>query len=136
MDPDQMMAAGRALLEPVLAPHGFRFESLEVGRSGGGAYTIAHFARGPRSLELHVRQALTQVVYRVGATALPHDQYMQRVVPAGEQPQYRGRVDDPLLAFRELRADLLAHGSEFMTGEDAALRESMAQAPARAGSTA
>ena len=134
MDPDQMMAAGRALLEPVLAPHGFRFESLEVGRSGGGAYTIAHFVRGARSLELHVRQALTGVVYRIGPEALWHADYMRLVVPDGQPTHYQGRLDEPLTAFKELRADLVAYGEDFMSGEDAALREVMAQA--RTGSVA
>ena len=130
MDPDQMMAAGRAVLEPVLAPHGFRFESLEVGRSGGGAYTIAHFFRGARSVELHVRQALTDVVYRVGPAALPHADYMRLVVPSGKQACWQARGGEPMQAFRDLRADLADYGSDFMTSDDATLRDALTRAAA------
>jgi len=122
MQPSDALLAGAALLDPVLAPAGFRFGLRGAGSGSGGDFAWGEFARGDRRLELHVRHSLGLVTFHVGELRLAHEAYLRALgVPAGSS-QYPGFSDDPLDGFRHLAHDLQAFCAEFLAGDAAAFR--------------
>lgn len=129
MDPVELREAGKDLLIPVLAAHGFEYMAGDVGRSSGGRFAQAAFVRNDAQLEFSVRHALGEVVYRVGNDWIRHEDYVRLVAPT-ERPRYPGFSDDPLDAFRDLAADLARFGAAFFERNPQAFRQLVADAAA------
>src|SRR5690606_17601263 len=100
--PEEALAAGCAILEPVLAPHGFVWVPGAAGHSSGGSSASGSFVRGTRRLELHFRYSLGLVTYHLGETSLDHDSYMRVVLGAKPVNQYPGFSSDPMDGFHHL----------------------------------
>jgi len=117
MDAVSIRERGRAILEPILSPHGFMWVPGETGRGSGGVFAQGAFVCGDRRLEFSVRFSVGLVVYHMGRSSLEHADYMRAVLQGGRQYQYPGFSNDPLDGFRHLAADLVAHGTSFLTGD-------------------
>jgi len=111
-----VLAAGRAVLEPVLAPEGFEWVPGGAGHSSGGQFASGSFVRGTRRLELHFRFSLGLVTYHVGGTSLDHESYMRVVLGGKGGNQYPGFSSDPMDGFRHLAHDLREFGQAFLSG--------------------
>lgn len=117
MDAIALRQAGVAILDPILAPHGYAYEDGVADRGSGGPFARGAFVRGHRRLEFSARFALGEVLYRVGRHALSHEDYM-RVAAGRGKHRYPGFSDDALDGFRDLAADLEAFGQIFLRGDD------------------
>jgi hypothetical protein len=117
MEPIEVLRQGVVILDPVCAPHGFRFCNEQTGRGSGGLFASGEYVRGDRRFELHFRASLGLVTYHVGPLSLPHDEYLRalRVLPG--ECAYPGFSDDPLDGFRHLKTDLERFGQEFLAGD-------------------
>jgi hypothetical protein len=123
--PEEILARGREILDPLLEPLGFHFTLEEVGRGSGGPFAFGTYRSGSWVIELHVRWALGIVNYGVGATRLEHKTYME-FLGVRRQAAYPGFSADPLDGFRHLRADLEQFAGAFLRKEDAAVFEEYA----------
>jgi hypothetical protein len=121
MDPVAILEQGRAILAPVLAPHGFRYEFAGSGKGSGGDYARGAFVRGDRRLEFGFRFSLGEVLYRLGDRVAAHEDLMRALLGRPGGAAYPGFSEDPLDGFRHLRLDLERHGAAFLTGADAEL---------------
>ena len=117
MEPIELLEQGRAVLDPLLRSHGFAFEPGASGVGSGGPYARGAYVRGAHRLEFSVRWQLGEVVYRVGETSLPHDEFM-RAVAGPRQAKYPGFSSNPVDGFRDLRDDLEHHGKAFLRETD------------------
>lgn len=115
------MKKGASILEPTLAPHGFIFSLGEHGRSSGGWFVQATWAKGNRSLHLSLRYSLGLVVYQFEGETIGHEYLMWASTGKRRASQYPGTSDDPLDGFRHLRADLEQHAAVFISGSDTEL---------------
>lgn len=113
----ELRRQGAEILAPLLTPHGFRYEPGLVDRGSGGAFARGAFVRGDRRLELSIRFALGEVVYRAAGRVLAHEDYMRLVAGRGHHA-YPGFSDDPLDGFRHLAQDLERFAAAFLTGSD------------------
>jgi hypothetical protein len=116
--PKEMLAAGCAVLEPVLGSHGFVWVPGAAGHSSGGDFAGGSYVRGARRLELHFRHSLGLVTYHLGETSLDHTAYMRAVVGPKGGNQYPGFSSDPLDSFRHLAHDLGKFCQSFLAGPD------------------
>ncbi|MBW8310659.1 MAG: hypothetical protein K0M64_01370 [Rhizobium sp.] len=114
----QVLRAGRELIDPILLPCGFSWGHGASGSSSGGDFASGWYSRDDRTLEMHYRFSLGLVSYRMGDLCLDHAEYMS-VVAQGGQSQYPGFSDDPLDGFRHLAHDLVAYCAAFLRGSDA-----------------
>ena len=130
MQPAEQLLAGIAILDPIMAPRGFRFAMTLVDRGSGGDFATGSYVRDDRQLELHFRRSLGLVTYRVQALVMAHEDltYVQQARLG--RAQYPGFSDDPLDGFRHLRSDLERFGVSFLDGTDAQVRELFAHAAA------
>jgi hypothetical protein len=117
--PRDLLFDGKAILDPLLEPLGFRFRLTESGRSSGGPFAVGSYSNDGWDLELHVRRALGIVYYRVDGAALEHRLYMQ-LLGVEREAAYPGFSDDPLDGFRHLRSDLERFAGGFLRRENAA----------------
>ena len=67
------------ILEPVLSPHGFRFEFRDAGKGAGGFFAWGEFVRRDRRLELHYRLSLGLVMYHALGKKVSHEAYMREL---------------------------------------------------------
>lgn len=135
MTPREAMLQGAALLEPVLAPHGFAFVLTSEGRGSGGDFACGEFVRGDRRLELHVRQSLGMVSYHVRDASVSHQAYMNELGRRADAA-YPGFSDDPLAGFRHLGSDLQRFAHDFIIGDaGVVLRAAAGQRPVDASRT-
>lgn len=118
-EPQQALEAGVELLDDLMRSHGFVYIPKAAGVGSGGSFASGEFRRGNRSLELHYRYSLGLVTYHVGNLALPHEDYMWSVLDGRWRSEYPGFSKEPLDDFRHLRADLVHHCIDFLTGSDA-----------------
>ena len=109
MEPTELLEHGRDILAAALEPHGFVFERGIADTGSGGRFAQGAFVRPRHRLEFSVRRALGEVLYRVGHTAITHEDLM-RVVAGPRLAHYPGFSADPLDGFRHLRADLETYG--------------------------
>jgi hypothetical protein len=116
MEPSEAIEAGRRILEPILAAHGFSFTHGPSGRSSGGNFASASFVRGEWSLEFHYRYGLGMVSYHLAEAEVTHDRYMEAVIGRRGQSRYPGFSSEPLDAFRDLESDLQNYGQAFLNG--------------------
>ena len=130
MKPSEAIEAGRAILDPILSPHGFRFEPGPSGPSSGGPFASGLFVRGEWRLEFHYRHGLGMVTYHMGEAEVTHERYMEAVLGKRGQSRYPGFSSDPLDAFRDLASDLQIHGQAFLTGSSTAFRTAVERAAA------
>ena len=125
MTPKEVLERGVAELTKVLEPAGFVFIYSGEDSDGAGPFARGDFLRGDRRLELQVRSSLGLVRYHFGDHTLSHEDLVRGVRGteriAGPS-QYPGFSDDPLAAFRHLRADLERFGAVFLTGGAKAFR--------------
>jgi len=120
--PIDVLRAGTGILDPILLPHGFRWEAERTGKGSGGEFALGEYVRGDRRLELWFRHALGGVTYHIWDKQLDHETYMEALrVPRGEN-QYPGFPDDLLGGFRRLAHDLSAYCEEFLAGDASVLR--------------
>lgn len=120
--PSTVLLAGVELLDPVLAPSGFKFELDATGCGSGGEFARGAYVRGDRRLELHFRHSLGLVEYCCFRSHLTHELYLRALgVPPG-QNRYPGFSDDPLDGFRHLAHDLEHFCGEFLSGDGSVLR--------------
>ena len=125
MTPREVLDKGAAELATVLEPAGFLFIDGGEQSGSGGVSATGDFIRDDRRLELHVRSSLGLVRYHFGDYAVSHEDLVrgvrgtERIAGPSEYP---GFSDDPLAAFRHLRADLERFGGVFLTGGAKAFR--------------
>jgi hypothetical protein len=105
LHPKEELLDGAKILDPVLLPHGFRFQFREEGRGFGGNFSRGEFVREDRRLELHFRQSLGLMRYHVGNQSASHEWYM-RELGVWDQCRYPGFSEDPAAAFHDLAHDL------------------------------
>lgn len=107
---DETLREGVDILDAVMGPARYRFEQVH-----DGAYICCRYRRADRTLELHYSHSLRLVNQRIGDLVVMHDDFMRALLgPRGGG--YPGSSDDPLDAFRGLRADLATHCGEFLRG--------------------
>lgn len=123
---DHQFSAGIRILDETMRPFGFAFKPKWAGFGSGGYALSGLFQRrrfwqlrADRSLELHFRYSLGLVAYRVGKVSLSHEDYMWAVVGRRAATHYPGFSSDPRDGFRHLQADLVEHGSVFLSGSAA-----------------
>jgi len=129
MEAIELRRLGVEILEPILASHRFLYEPGLADTGSGGLFARGAFTRGDRRLEFSARYALGQVIYRVGARSLSHEDYMRVAVGRGKH-RYPGFSQDPVDGFRDLAADLASFGGVFLHGDDAAFASIVAEADA------
>jgi hypothetical protein len=113
----ELRRQGVEILAPLLTPHGFRYEPGPAARGSGGPFARGAFVRDDRRLELSIRFALGEVLYRAAGRVLAHEDYMRIVVGRGHHA-YPGFSDDPLDGFRHLAQDLERFATAFLSGSD------------------
>ena len=118
---EDMLQRGSALLEALLATHGFVFKALGAGHSSGGDFACGEFRKHDRWLDLHFRYTLGLVSYHLSNSEMSHENYMRSVSGRPHSGHYPGFSSDPLDGFRHSLLDLEEHGSEFLAGSDECL---------------
>jgi hypothetical protein len=113
-----ILGEGTAILNTVLAPHGFAVSSIISGKSSGGPYASCEFTRGNRRFRLSFRHSLGLVEYEVGDMLLSHEDFMWSMLGSRGAAHYPEFSGEPLDAFRHLAADLGKYGQSFLTGND------------------
>jgi len=116
--PDELLEAGRIILDPILTKHGFRWVAERSGHSSGGNFASGAYLRHTRRLELHFRYSLGLVSYFLGDSQVSHADYMRVAVSPGWRAAYPGFSQDPLDGFRHLAVDLAEHATAFLSGTD------------------
>ena len=122
--PKEALLDGAKILDAVLLPKGFRFQSRKEGKGSGGNFACGEFVREDRRLELHFRQSLGLVRYHVGDQSAFHESYM-RELGGWDQCRYPGFSEDPAAAFHDLAHDL-GLADDFLSGSAAVLRTAAA----------
>jgi len=117
MTPQEALQSGRAILDPVLEPHGFNYFETSAGKGSGGYFASAEYSIGDRRLELHFRYSLGLVRYHFGFMSLSHEEYMTAKLGGSGRSAYPGFSADPIDGFRHLREDLESHCGEFLSGD-------------------
>lgn len=112
----KVMQDGVMILDAVLVCHGFTATKIKTSESSGGSYASCEFKRWNRRLQLHFRNSLGLVEYKVGSISLSHEDFMWAVQGRRGASHYPGFSDDPLDAFRRLAVDLTEHGLTFLNG--------------------
>ena len=107
------------VLDDLMRSHGFDYIPTAVGVGSGGSFATGEFRRGSRTIELHYRDSLGLVTYRVGDLLLSREDYMWSILGERWRSQYPGFSKEPLDGFRRLRADWENHCFEFFGGSDA-----------------
>jgi hypothetical protein len=104
-----------AILDPVLNPHGFKFDPGPKGKGSGGVFASGRYVRGDRSLDLHVRQSLGLVTYHIGDGMLDHETYMRFLGSYGRNryPGFTGTISQ---VFERLAEDLRDFCADFLMG--------------------
>lgn len=134
MNAETTLAEGCALLASLLEPQGFAYEPGSATHDEMQEVAHGAFCRADgRRLELTVvrvlkgedgepvanaRCVLRDVVYRVGALALPHEAYMAVVLGEEGSNQYPTFGGQPLDGFRHLRHDIDCYATVFLRGPD------------------
>lgn len=126
----EIFKRGTQIIAPLLERHSFARENSVFGRSSGGDFASATWARGPRRLELHFRNSLGLVRYHAGEESISHEDYMWAVTGRRWATEYPGFSADPLDGFRHLRADLEDYALVFLDGSDAELSALLCKAMA------
>jgi len=116
--PDELLEAGRIILDPVLTKHGFRWAPERTGHGSGGNFAIGAYIRDTRRLELHFRFSLGLVSYSFGDQRVSHVDYMRVAVGPNGRRAYPGFSQDPLAGFRHLAKDLAEYATAFLSGTD------------------
>ena len=111
MNPKEQLLEGVDILEPILAPYGFKFTSESEGPSSGGKFACGAFISGNKRLELHVRYNLGLVSYQVGNIKMQHTDFLYA---QGVKGQYPGTTSTVINAFRNLAEDLKNYGKPFL----------------------
>src|SRR5437867_4871943 len=86
----ELLEAGREILDPVLAPHGFHWVLERSGEGSGGRFVSGAYVRGNRRLELHSRFSLGLVSYSLGDRCVGHTDYRRVALAPGERSLYPG----------------------------------------------
>ena len=117
MDARTTFAEGRALLDPILAAHGFTFDEAKAAERSTNVIARGAYVRDDRRLELGYRHgALDVVVYQVGERVITHDAYMAAVLGPVGSNMFPALAGDPLDGFRYLAHDLRNYAHVFLTG--------------------
>ena len=125
MMPREVLDRGLPELAAVLEPAGFVFIDGGEQSGSGGPFASGDFLSRDRRLEIQVRFSLGLVRYHFGDYSVSHEDFVRGVrgTERIEGPnEYPGFSDDPLAAFRHLRADLERFGAVFLTGGAKAFR--------------
>jgi hypothetical protein len=77
---EEILREGSAILDPLLAAHGFVFHLLGSGSSSGGAFAFGEFRKDGRRLELHFRASLGMVAYHLAGCSMSHVDYIRSVL--------------------------------------------------------
>ena len=106
MDARTTFAEGRALLDPVLASHGFTFDEAKPAERSTDVIARGAYMRDDRRRELGYRHgALDVVVYQLGGRLITHDAYMAAVLGPVGSNMFPALAGDPLDGFRYLAHD-------------------------------
>ena len=124
----EILAEGRAILDPVLVPHGFGFALEREARGSGGAFATASYSRGDRRLELRYRSSLGLVRYHLRSESISHEELVYAVLGGKPGNEYPGFSHERMAAFRHLAHDLEHLGGAFLNGSDAELESLFTQA--------
>lgn len=118
-----MLERGRAIIDAVLAAHGFAFDHGHARAISSEEFARGTWVRGDRLLEVGCREELDVVVYRVGEDVLTHEDYMRTVLgPAGSN-MFPCVTGDPLDGFRLLANDIAQYAAAFLHGPDEHFRQ-------------
>jgi len=133
VDAREILAQGRALLDPVFSTHGFHFDEESSAAHSSDAFARGTYVRNGRRVELGCRDELVAVIYQLDEMLLTHDAYMRAVLgPAGSN-MYPCFTGDPLDGFRHLKHDLELYASIFLRGSDAQFRQIVARSQEQSG---
>jgi hypothetical protein len=113
--PKEILLAGSVILEPVLSPHGFRFEFRDAGKGAEGFFAWGEFVHCDRRLELHYRFSLGLVTYHAMGKKVSHEAYMRELGRWGNN-RYPGFSFGYLEDFHDLAHDL-RYSEDFLTGD-------------------
>ena len=119
MFPTEAIAAGRQILDALMASAGFHFEAGDSGQGSGGRFATASYIRGDRRLSFSFRWALGCVEYRIGDSVLDHNDYMRLLGAYGGSEYCRFSRESPLAGFEAVRHDLDRFCSDFLHGDGA-----------------
>jgi hypothetical protein len=128
-DAIKQLEAGRAILGPILAAHGFIWVSGSRGHGSGGPFDSGEYVRGDRRLELHFRYSLGLVTYHIGEISISHQDYM-RHTGRRALAQYPSVSTDALDGFRDLAHDLSNFGDDFFSGDGSSFKDAALKAKA------
>jgi hypothetical protein len=126
----QTLCSGVEILDGFMRSHGFLYTPTTAGNSSGGLFAAGEFRRANRALELHYRDSLGLVTYRVGRLALSHEDYMWSVLGQRWTSDYPGFSKESLDAFRHLLRDLKRNCADFLSGSDADFAQHVERAEA------
>ena len=113
--PSTTLLKGVAVLRPILEPYGFTFHLGTCGSSSGGDFASGRFERDDCILELHVRSGLGLVSYRIGETALEHEDWL-RFSDQWAEHQYPNFGSTPMTSFQALAHDISLLCGDFVYG--------------------
>jgi hypothetical protein len=116
MDPREILASGREILEPVLVPRGFVFRDTGSGKSSGGDFASGRYEKADRFIEIHFRDSLGLVTYHMGKRVASHESYMRSLLGSRGGNKFPGFSNDLLDGFRDLAFDLEHFSIDFLAG--------------------
>ena len=127
-EPREILLDGRAILDPVLHQHGFRFEYGGEGSGSGGPFAFGSYLNQDRKLEIHFRHSLGLVTYHFGEASIDHEAFMRVLLGKNGGNRYPGFSDDPLAGFHDLAYDLQTFADCFLNGDSEQFMECFAAA--------
>jgi hypothetical protein len=128
VNPEETLAAGNALLAPLLTPAGFVLESSTSAHGSGGPFAVARWGRGRQFIELHFRWALGIVRYGWGDAVIEH---RDLAAALRVKTVYPGFSSDPLDGFRHLAEDLHGNFAAILAPEQDTFRAVATNPPPR-----
>jgi hypothetical protein len=114
----EILALGRAVLDPILSHHGFVFDEAHANAHSNERFARGSWVRGNRRMEVGCREELDVVLYEVGGDLVAHDAYMRTVLGPVGSNMFPCVTGDPIDGFRHLAYDLERYAGAFLSGTD------------------
>jgi len=115
----QTLCAGVEIVDGFMRSHGFLYTPTTAGKSSGGLFAAGEFRRANRTLELHYRDSLDLVTYRVGRLRSHTRTTCGRSSAGDGQVTTLDSQKESLDAFGHLLQDLKRSCADFLVGSDA-----------------
>jgi len=108
---------GLCIIEPFLKQHGFEFETLDLGRNSGGAFTMAIYKKESKKFIICYRDSIEHVVYQFFKSIVSHDFYFEQLGLADKKQFSSIRWEDKLLEFKKVLHDFEYLTDDFFDGQ-------------------